>query len=132
MPRAPTTITIATSRVALAAQGLVAVSVAGLVILTTPFWLGALAVLLLAGAMRSMTRRRTKGQLRLTPTAAGETSAAWRDHASEAWRPVSLRCDYLGPWLVGLRIEGQRLWLWPDSSDGESLRRLRRELLPLP
>ncbi|MEQ6889449.1 hypothetical protein ABE957_12265 [Halomonas sp. CS7] len=109
-----------------------AATVAGLVIIATTPWAGALAVSLLAGVMASVARRRRAGQLRLTPTAAGETSAAWRDHAKEAWRPVSLRCDYLGPWLIGLWIEGRRLWLWPDSSDGESLRRLRRELLPLP
>lgn len=109
-----------------------AVSVAGLVILTTPSWVGVLAVILLAGGMAPMARRRRAGQLRLAPTAAGETNAAWRSHDDASWRPVSLRCDYLGPWLIGLWIEGRRLWLWPDSSDGEALRRLRRELLPLP
>ena len=132
MPRPPTTITIATSRVALAAHGLLAVAAAGLVVAVAASWAGALAVLLMAGMMALLARHRRSGQLRLTPTAAGETSAAWRDHGSEAWRPVSLRCDYLGPWLIGLRLEGRRLWLWPDSSDAESLRRLRRELLPLP
>ncbi|MDT8877904.1 hypothetical protein RSO68_00285 [Halomonas saccharevitans] len=106
--------------------------VAGLVSVAAATWAGALAVCLLAGTLALMARDRRSGQLRLTPTAAGETSAAWRDHVDEAWRPVSLRCDYLGPWLIGLWIEGRRLWLWPDSSDPEALRRLRRELLPLP
>ncbi|WP_157955198.1 hypothetical protein [Halomonas denitrificans] len=132
MPRAPTTITIATSRIALAAQGALAVSVAGLVIAVAAPWAGALAVLLLAGAIAFTVRGRRTGQLRLTPTASGETAFAWRDHGGEAWRPVGLRCDYLGPWLIGLRIDGRRLWLWPDSSDGDALRRLRRALLPLP
>ncbi|MFG6160165.1 hypothetical protein ACGTNG_15300 [Halomonas sp. 1390] len=95
-------------------------------------WAGALAAGLLAGTLGLVARDRRSGQLRLTPTAAGETITVWRDHVDEAWRPVSLRCDYLGPWLIGLRVEGQRLWLWPDSSDGDALRRLRRELLPLP
>ncbi|TLF47867.1 hypothetical protein FEI13_14020 [Halomonas urmiana] len=107
-------------------------SVAGLVIVVAAPWASALAVILLVVAMAFMARDRRSGQLRFTPTAAGETATAWRDHVNEAWRPVSLRCDYLGPWLIGLRVEGRRLWLWPDSSDGDALRRLRRELLPLP
>lgn len=132
MPRPPTTITIATSRVALAAQGLLAVAAAGLVIAVAAPWAAALAVLLLVGTMASLARCPRSGELRLTPTAGGETGVAWRDHGGDAWRPVSLRCDYLGPWLIGLRVEGRRLWLWPDSCDGDALRRLRRELLPLP
>lgn len=40
------------------------------------------------------------------------------------WAP--LRCDYLGPWLIGLRLDGRRLWLWPDSAPAEARRRVRR------
>ncbi|MDN6179906.1 MAG: hypothetical protein L0I84_02730 [Halomonas subglaciescola] len=42
----------------------------------------------------------------------------------ETWVP--LRCDYLGPWLIGLRLGGRRLWLWPDSAPVEARRRVRR------
>ena len=132
MPRPPITITIATSRVAFAAHALLAIAVAGLVSVAALPWAGIAAACLMAGAMVAVARRRRTGQLRLATAGSGETSAAWRDHPDEAWRPVALRCDYLGPWLIGLRVEGRRLWLWPDSADGEALRRLRRELLPLP
>lgn len=132
MPRPPTTIAIATSRLSLAAQGLVAAAAAGLVIGVAPPWVGLLAGSLLAGVVATVARRRCHGQLLVTPTAAGGTSFSWRDDGTRPWRPVTLRCDYLGPWLIGLRLDGRRLWLWPDSSDAESLRRLRRELLPLP
>ncbi|WP_325063458.1 protein YgfX [Halomonas lysinitropha] len=132
MPRPPTTIAIATSRLSLAAHGLVAVSIVGLLAAMAPPWTAVLAVLVLGGVWLTLARRRSSGELRATPKAAGGVVWSWRDSAGQAWRPVSLRCDYLGPWLIGLRVEGRRLWLWPDSSDAESLRRLRRELSPLP
>ncbi|WP_280548180.1 MULTISPECIES: hypothetical protein [unclassified Halomonas] len=97
-----------------------------------PSWAGGLAAVALGGVLVTLARQRPRGELRGTPKAAGGVDWSWRDSAARAWRPVSLRCDYLGPWLIGLRVEGRRLWLWPDSSDTESLRRLRRELLPLP
>ena len=132
MPRPPTTIAIVTSRLSLAAHGLCAASVAGLLVVTAPPWAVVIVALVLGGVLVTLVRQRLQGALRGTPTAAGAVAWAWRDSVDEAWRPVNLRCDYLGPWLIGLRVEGRRLWLWPDSSDAESLRRLRRELLPLP
>ena len=36
-----------------------------------------------------------------------------------------VRCDYLGPWLIGLYVGKQRVWLWPDSAPMESLREVR-------
>ncbi|WP_125925485.1 hypothetical protein [Halomonas aestuarii] len=132
MPRPPTTIAIATSRLSLAAQGLVAAAAAALVVGVAPPWAGILAVGMLAGVMATVARRRCHGQLLVTPTATGGTSFSWRDDGTRPWRPVTLRCDYLGPWLIGLKLDGRRLWLWPDSSDPDSLRRLRRALLPLP
>lgn len=132
MPRPPTTITIATSRLSLAAHGLIAVGVGGLVATLAPPWAGVLAVVALGGGLMSLARQGSRGELRGTPTTACGVEWAWRDSPVQAWRSVSLRCDYLGPWLIGLRVEGRRLWLWPDSGDVESLRRLRRALLPLP
>lgn len=132
MPRPPTTIAIATSRLSLAAHGLSAATVAGLVAAVAPPWAGGLAAVVLGWVLVTLARQRLRGELRGTPKAAGDVEWSWRDNAAQAWQPVTLRCDYLGPWLIGLRVEGRRLWLWPDSSDAESLRRLRRELLPLP
>ncbi|MDZ7853154.1 MAG: protein YgfX [Halomonas sp.] len=132
MPRPQTTIAIVTSRLSLAAHGLLAVSVVGLMAVVASPWAGMLAALVLGGVLLTLARYCPRGELRGTPKAAGGVVWSWRDSADQAWRPVSLRCDYLGPWLIGLKVEGRRLWLWPDSSDAESLRRLRRELSPLP
>ncbi|SEL45780.1 protein YgfX [Halomonas daqiaonensis] len=132
MPRLPTTIAIATSRLSLAAHGLMAAPVVGLVAVVAPPWAGVLAVMVLGGVLVTLAMQRVRGELRGIPKVTGGVVWCWRDKAGQAWRPVSLHCDYLGPLLIGLRVEGRRLWLWPDSSDAESLRRLRRELLPLP
>lgn len=43
---------------------------------------------------------------------------------TEGWVP--LQCDYLGPWLTGLRLNGRRFWLWPDSASVEARRCVRR------
>jgi len=132
MPRPPITIDIATSRLSLAVHGVLGAAVVGLVATVSPWWGGMLAALMLAGVMVTLARQRPPGQLRGRPTAAGGIEWSWRENADRPWHAVGVRCDYLGPWLIGLKIEGRRCWLWPDSSDAESLRRLRRELLPLP
>ncbi|MCK2182860.1 hypothetical protein [Halomonas getboli] len=77
-------------------------------------------------------RRRPRGMLWLQPRENEAPLGAWRDEKDEAWREAPLRCDHLGPWLIGLRLSGRRLWLWPDSGDAASLRRLRKALRSLP
>ncbi|CEP35546.1 MULTISPECIES: hypothetical protein [Halomonadaceae] len=37
-----------------------------------------------------------------------------------------VHCDYLGPWLIGLYVGKQRVWLWPDSAPQKSLRETRK------
>lgn len=65
--------------------------------------------------------QRSEIQGRFTPASGGLTAGtALPEHR------VALRCDYLGPWLMGLTLGGRRLWLWPDSAPAESRRRLRR------
>ncbi|MGO2263606.1 MULTISPECIES: hypothetical protein [Halomonas] len=50
----------------------------------------------------------------------------WRKPYGELSDEVVVRCDYLGPWLVGLWVGPQRLWLWPDSFSRHHHRLLRR------
>jgi hypothetical protein len=95
-------------------------------------WLVAASVAVLACVLRAARQRLPRGELRGTPRNAGGIDWSWRDTPGLPWRPLALQCDYLGPWLIGLRLDGRRLWLWPDSSDGEALRRLRCELVSLP
>ena len=131
MPRAPITITIATSRLSLLAQGLPALGVVGWLSLYAPWWAALAAAVLMGAVLVDAARRRPSGTLRLQARDQAAPLLAWRHDGAEHWQQVPLRCDYLGPWLIGLRLPGRRLWLWPDSGDVESLRRLRKALRSL-
>jgi len=134
MPKAPTALGIVPSRLSLLLHALLAAAVVGMAFLHAPAWLAALVAFVMLGVFLDAARRRPRGELRaLAPgdggLAPGGLRWEWR-HAGEApWRPVSLECDYIGPWLIGLRLDGRRLWLWPDISDADSLWRLRRLLV---
>lgn len=100
-----------------------------------------LALLALGGVFgwRVFTRQ-FKGVLYLTSTASqfhgrwllpGEQQPVRVE--SEAVLPSDMlseehqvRCDYLGPWLIGLYVGKQRIWLWPDSAPAEHLREVRQ------
>lgn len=134
MPRAPIALTIGPSRWELAAHALLAVAVVGLVGWFAPAGAAIPVTLILVGLVLGMTirvvRRRPRGELAGMPRASGDLGWRWRGLDGAArWREVTLDCDYLGPWLIGLRLDGRRLWLWPDSADAEGLRELRRLLV---
>ncbi len=129
MPKAPTALGIVPSRLSLLLHAVLGAVVAGTALLHAPAWLGvavaaAMLAVLLYGAGRCV-----RGDLRAVSLAGGGVRWEWRDGASVPWQTVSLYCDYLGPWLIGLRLNGRRLWIWPDSSDAASLWRLRRLLV---
>ncbi|TVP44211.1 MAG: hypothetical protein EA345_15930 [Halomonas sp.] len=80
--------------------------------------------------------RQPQGELYFTSTAS-QFHARWRlkggQHGSAKSDAVlsdeyPVRCDYLGPWLIGLYIGKQRVWLWPDSSPSNNLREVRKLL----
>jgi toxin CptA len=85
--------------------------------------------------------RQPKGVLSLTSTAS-QFHGRWLQPGDQqpAERALTLsealseehqvRCDYLGPWLIGLYVGKQRVWLWPDSAPAESLREVRTLLHP--
>ena len=134
MPKAPTALGIVPSRLSLLLHALLAAAVVGLAFLHAPVWLAALIAIVMPGVFLDAARRRPRGDLRaLAPGDGGPAPGGlrweWRQAGEAPWRPVSLECDYLGPWLIGLRLDGRRLWLWPDSSDADSLWRLRRLLV---
>jgi hypothetical protein len=103
---------------------------AALVLMVSGVWFALLTLLLLTWLIRDGWRTAT-GQLKLEYHQR-RSQWHWREASSSEWRPVALDCDYLGPWLIGLKLDGQRLWVWPDSSDAASHRLLRRELVRLP
>lgn len=132
MPNTPIALRIVPSRLALLVHLLLALAVIGLVLWYSPARIALLAITSLAGVLVWGVRRRVRGELRGSPRGSEGASWWWREGATVPWRPVTLRCDYLGPWLIGLHLDGRRLWLWPDSSDPASLRAFRRELIALP
>ena len=129
MPRVPTACRIGPSRLALLAHLLPATAVPGLLffVLSPAPWL-ALLLLLLAVALRAV-RRSPRGELRAEADPSGGVRWRWCAAGDREARPVSLRCDYLGPWLIGLRLDGRRLWIWPDSCTPQAHRELRRWLV---
>ncbi|MDR5866089.1 hypothetical protein [Halomonas koreensis] len=129
MPRTPTTITIVPSRLSLLAHASAALAVIAWLGVHQPGWFTAVAAAVLGGVLVRVARRRPAGLLRLTPRARAGPLWAWRDARGGGWQETPLRCDYLGPWLIGLRLGARRLWLWPDSGDPEALRRLRQALV---
>lgn len=114
---------------------LLAMGVVGLVFGFAGLLPGLIAALLMGTLLVRVDVGRPRGELRGihrgSGRGSGECDWTWRESPGSPWRSVRLECDYLGPWLVGLRLDGRRLWLWPDSSDRDALRALRRELVSL-
>lgn len=131
MPSPPKTVPIVPSRLALALHGGVILGLGGVLLWQTPLWFALPGLAWLTCLLHGWRYRQGRGELRLTPQRQGGTRWAWREKPGAAWREVQLSCDYLGPWLVGLRLDGRRLWVWPDSSDSEARRALRRALVRL-
>lgn len=132
MRKTPPALRIVPSRLSLAVHAALAAAVVGLAWWFAPAAVAGFASLALAGVLISVAIGRPRGELWRelsgAPRAAAGLSWRWRD-AGGAWRNVSLDCDYLGPWLIGLRLDGRRVWLWPDSADASALRELRRWLI---
>lgn len=45
------------------------------------------------------------------------------------WHVAKVRVIRVGPWLSAMRIDGETVWIWPDSTDKYSQRKLFRCLL---
>nr|WP_297458643.1 hypothetical protein [uncultured Halomonas sp.] len=128
MLKQPVTISIAPSRLALMLAMSLGLATGVTLACYGPPWLTAVAVLVSGGVLSYEWRgRRLAGswQLRWVPGIEG----GWQQSYGGEWRPVMLRCDYLGPWLIGLHVAGRRHWLWPDSASRDERRALRRVLL---
>ena len=109
-------------------------------IVALSYWVGgklaAVAMLVLGGGLGWRgSLRQPNGVLSLTSTAPQvqgrwlrepqpEKAALTRNEALGDTDRV--RCDYLGPWLIGLYVGKQRVWLWPDSAPQQSLREARK------
>ncbi|MEQ5802332.1 protein YgfX [Halomonas sp. H10-9-1] len=129
MPRVPTACRIGRSRLALLAHLLPAAAAAGLLVLVLPPWGWLAATLGLGALVIGCTLDQPQGELSAELLPGGALEWRWRAAGGATLQPVSLHCDYLGPWLIGLRLNGRRLWLWADSCPAAAHRELRRYLI---
>jgi toxin CptA len=105
------------------------------------YWVGGnpagATVIVLGGAYAwRIYQGQSKRVLSLTSTGSlfhGRWLSSVQRPAEPAWpmnTPLSeayeVRCDYLGPWLIGLYVGKQRVWLWPDSAPSAHLREVRK------
>ncbi|PMR82698.1 hypothetical protein [Halomonas urumqiensis] len=105
-----------------------ALAIFALVVIMAPLSVSLTSLPVLAVTIYLMAHGQPSGELLVVHEPSGKPVWRWREYSEQEWRDISLRCDYLGPWLIGLRVDGRKLWLWPDSSDPDSLRQLRRLL----
>ncbi|MCC5881539.1 MAG: hypothetical protein JJU25_02735 [Halomonas sp.] len=129
MPRTPTTIHVAPSRLAWCCQSLLALLASGLALHYGPGWLAWPALGWLLPLAWWLWQGQAQGKLHLHPLLEGGWRWSWQPVGAEEAVPVKLTCAYLGPWLVALELDGRRLWLWPDSAPRDALRQLRRALI---
>lgn len=127
MLKPPITINIVPSKLALGGALCLTAATSLMIIYYAPLWLSAMAIAILAGVICCDWQRERPWALRWVP--GGDGGWQRRLISGDEWHPVSVRCDYLGPWLIGLKVAGRRHWLWPDSAPGEQRRALRRVLL---
>ncbi|WP_458524674.1 protein YgfX [Onishia taeanensis] len=128
MPKPPVTISIVPSRLALGLHLSLALAALVIAVVYAPPWLFATAALCLGVVLWRYGRQR-RGDWQLRFVDRGDVGGEWQLRVGEGsdWERRSLGCDYLGHWLVGLTLDGERRWLWPDSvsqPDGRALRRL--------
>jgi len=95
-----------------------------LMLLVSAAWIGVALVVGLAVWWGSRCRQ-PAGTLQLVHTGQ-HWAASWLLPTGELGPEQPVRCDYLGPWLVGLRVGSQRIWIWPDSLPASEQRQLRR------
>lgn len=129
MPRAPIACRIDRSRLALLAHLLPTAAVVGLLASVLPLLLWLSTALCLIVITVGAVRHHPRGELSAQALPGGEVQWRWLEAGVSVPQPVRLHCDYLGPWLIGLRLNGRRLWLWPDSCSSFDHRELRRFLI---
>ncbi|MCZ0925509.1 MULTISPECIES: hypothetical protein [Halomonadaceae] len=125
MPKAPIILPIARSRLW---GGLHSGLLLGLALmcLATMGWLTAAMVIGVGGGcLWRSVRCLPRGTLYLLPRAEGPLGR-WLLPQGELDASLVVSCDYLTPWLVGLKVGQQRVWLWPDSVPREAHRAVRR------
>lgn len=125
MLKPPITLLIERSKLALGLYGALVLGLAVLVGWVIGHGVGGLTLSVGVALVYGSYRGQPCGALQLTKNGS-QIEGCWLLATGEAGPKLGVSCDYLGPWLVGLRMGPQRLWLWPDSLSGVSQRALRR------
>ncbi|WP_192034569.1 protein YgfX [Halomonas sp. YLGW01] len=130
MPKPPVTISIVPSRLSAGLHIGLALGALLITLLYASPWLLATAFLCLGVACWHQWRQR-RGVWQLRFVDQGEAGGEWQARTADKpeWARRTLSCRYLGPWLVGLTLDGESHWLWPDSLTRTHGRVLRRLLL---
>lgn len=125
MPKALIILPIVRSRLWIGLHGGLLMGLA-LMCLTTLGWPVAAVVTLVGGGCLSRSvKGLPRGTLYLLPRAE-DPLGRWLLPQGELDESLAVSCDYLTPWLVGLKVGHQRVWLWPDSVPREAHRAVRR------
>ncbi|MFC0269715.1 protein YgfX [Kushneria aurantia] len=66
---------------------------------------------------------------RLPPPLRCMGEGRWECRRHGQWQPITLHLDRLGPWLVELRLDGQRHAIWFDALGEDDFRQLRMALM---
>ncbi|WP_342594747.1 hypothetical protein AAGT95_18495 [Salinicola lusitanus] len=127
MPRPLTTVVVRRSRLSLTCQGLSALALSGY----AGWWVDwrlAVSISLIGLAFAGRQFLSTPRRRYLRCMMAGERTVWEYSADARVWQPSPCRLVRLGPLLSAVDLSGRRLWLWPDSGDAHSLRRLRETL----
>ncbi|WP_246009154.1 hypothetical protein [Vreelandella nanhaiensis] len=125
MQKTPIILPIALSKYASLLQAGLALGLCLLSFCVLGSWVGSGVSIVAALLLWRSIYAQPKGVLYLT-NADNAMIGRWRLPYGELGDEQLVRCDYLGPWLVGIWVGPQRLWLWPDSLPRDSHRLLRR------
>ncbi|MDF3918980.1 hypothetical protein P3W43_08910 [Salinicola salarius] len=127
MPKPLTAVVIRRSRLSLGFQLLLAGGVA----LYASWWIdwrvaAIIAVVAIAAGYRHYLETPKRLYLRCTYE---RERPVWESSIdARTWQTKTCRLIRLGPLLSAIDLSGRRVWLWPDSSDVDSLRHLRETL----
>ncbi|MGM0833159.1 hypothetical protein M0220_01810 [Halomonas qinghailakensis] len=125
MQKLPITLLIARSKIQSAFHALLAVGLCAMAAWLIGLWVAILSALVALLLLSREYRYQPTGELRVVKSDY-QLSAQWLSEEGELENEQPVNADYVGPWLIGLRVGPQRLWLWPDSLPAHSQRALRR------
>lgn len=125
MQKPPTTLLIARSNYQAVCHAALAAGLAGVLSLIVSWWVMAGCALLLMWVVIYQYKAQPVGELLLKQSGT-RLVGRWLLNNGELGEERPIHCDYMGPWLLGMYVGSQRVWLWPDSLSAHSHRALRR------